>query len=160
MVVSLSLRSCNEKAKSPQESGSPVLHLVSPAGSTTVSRFGFELHVGNQFRNINVFGVRPARSTLSEFAITSSATPAGKRAVFQRTGTSLRQDSIYHIHQQRGEQAAVFRVKFRNKRIVCHGSPCWLSRADFKIAARGIFLHPAYSTGWRTVRLTFGIRLL
>ncbi len=44
-------------------------------GQQLTRRFSLELDVSNQLRNINVFRRQAARSTLSELAITSSATP-------------------------------------------------------------------------------------
>ncbi len=107
MVVSLSLRYAARRQNHPQESGSPVLHLVHRLGQQLVSRFGFELHIGNHSGISMYLGVRPARSTLSEFASLPAPRLAGKRAVFQRTGTRFARIQFHHIQQQRGEQTAV-----------------------------------------------------
>lgn len=135
MVVSLSLRSCNETQNHPQESS--VLHLVSPAGQQLVSSQFNLNYVSSQFGISMYLGVRRTQHVI-RFIPSLAPRLAGKRAVFQRTE-----------HPSPGFNFTTFSNSGRTGRclpsiqikriVVVHPAGC---RGRFKIAKRAGFSSP------------------
>ncbi len=99
------------------------------------------------------FGVRPARSTLSGVGASPPAPPLqiGVRR-FQQTGTSLRWVQLLtHVQQQRGEEAAVVRIEFRDQADCLPRFALFTGQYVLRSTSqRPCLPHPAYLAGWQT----------